>query len=90
MSRGEGSAQREQRLAEPISSLVLGEMAPKESGELVARLRPTGGKSEVGQQRLSVARPQTEDRARAEASLEAAEQGQTELPHDFPARPSIA
>ena len=87
---GERPAQGEQRLTEPISSLVLGEMAPKESGELVARMRPTGGKSEVGQQRLSVPRPHTEDRARDEASLETAEQGQTKLPHAFPACPSIA
>jgi hypothetical protein len=76
--------------AKPISSLVLREMAPQENGELVAGLRATRAKSQIGQQCLSVPRPQTEDRARGEPSLETAEQGQSEPPHDFPARQSIA
>jgi len=83
---GERPAQGEQRLTEPISSLVLREMAPEESGELVAGLRPTAGKSQIGQQCLCVPRPKTDDRARAEPGLETAEQGQSEPPHGFPAR----
>jgi hypothetical protein len=83
MGSAESSAEGEQGLAEAISRLVLGEMTPEKSGEHIAGMGSATGQGKVGKQRLGVPGPQAEDGTRAKASLEAAEQGETQPPHGF-------
>ena len=78
---GQRPPQREQRLAEAVPGLALRAVSPEQRRELVARMRPPGGQSQVGQQRLGLPRRQGEGRARAEPGLEAAQEGELEGRH---------